>query len=98
MKLKTFDGMEMYITDEQATKVAQAIAGGAKMIEISGSFFASGAIAKITKGGEPPRSEVVRLTARIDETYEQTEARQAKNREKLAEMRKSLLQKGVLKA
>jgi len=96
MILKTFDKKEIYITTQQAEDIASAVANGAKIIKVGEVFVAAGAIATMTKGGEAPKLNIPRIQDR-NETREQTEARLAHNRQKMAEIKQNLITKGVLK-
>lgn len=97
MILKTFDNKEIYVSAEQAKSISEAIANGVKMIQIEKCYYATGAIATITRGGTPPTSFKVQLEG-PGLSSEEIEAKYARNRLRLAEMRKNLVSKGVLKA
>lgn len=78
MILKTFDGKEMYVTREQAEKINIAIAGGVKMIQINGNYYAAGAIATIIRGGTDPNQKTLPPPERPALPPEQLEANKAK--------------------
>lgn len=95
MILSTFNGKEMYVSREQAEAINLAISNEAKMIEIGECFVATGAIATIIPGGEPPADKSTRIAAKHQLTDEEAKAKADHNREVLAKMKADLKAKGI---
>lgn len=91
MILKTFDAKEMYISPEQADKIAAAIAAGTKLISVNGAYIAAGAIATILPGGVDPNQK----TLPPPEPKPISDEQRKKNLARLAEMKREFLEKKV---
>lgn len=87
MIIKLFDKTEIIVTKEEATKVAEAINRGVKMIAIKGNLINPSAIALIREGGQTQADNFKKLD-RPDFRGKDSPAKE-KLRQQIAQMTKA---------
>lgn len=98
MILITRDGKEFFVEEEHAAQIVAASNSGAKFVDVSKlgmgiAFISPGDIARIETGGVNPKVKTLPPPPPKEVTPEQ----RAKNVQYLADMKKDLINRGIIK-